>query len=182
MQVPRRTPRSLSLGSLGDSARMSRILSFLILVITVSASIAQDIIPKSTSPDGARALMSEPRQAYKPWTPAKLWIVERPSNRKLSSNLVPTDEQAYTIRFPRGVRTLFTTSRQQPLLQNDQLLFDLLSGVAQRGDSFAGGAVNYEVRWSRDLRRVTVSGGAHKFSHTVTFYLDGRQFRRIKVA
>jgi hypothetical protein len=160
---------------------MAQIVAFLLLFVSCSCA-AQDIIPRSISPDGTRALMSEPRLAHAPWTPAKVWVVELPSKRKLSRNLIATDEQAYTVRLPRGVRTLFTSRRKQPTLQADQLLFDLISGVAREGEQSAGGSVNYEVRWSDDLRRVTVSGGAHKFSHDVIFHLVGRQFRRAKIA
>lgn len=147
-----------------------RILAVPLVAVIVCPCVAQahDIIPRSVSPDGTRALLSEPREAYTPWTPAKVWVVEFPSKRKLSSNLVPTDQQAY--------------AREQPALQSDQSLFDLVSAVARDGGKAAGGAVNYEVRWSKDLRQVTVSGGAHKFSHAVTFHLVGRQFRRVKPA
>ena len=61
-------------------------------------------------------------------------------------------------------------------------LFDLLSAVARDGERAAGGAVNYDVRWSNDLQRVAVSVGFHKFCHAVTFELVRRKFRRAKIA
>jgi len=158
------------------SAFMFRIFFFWLLGAALMPCSAEDLIPQSVSSDGWRALMSVPSQTGMPWGPAKLWVVELPSRRKLSANLGPTDEQAYDVRFPNGVRTLFPAKHHLPLM-DDQLLFDLISGVAHDG-AHADLAVNYEVRWSNDLRRVTITGGAHKFCHTVTLALVGRQFQR----
>jgi hypothetical protein len=156
-----------------------RIWIFSLLLITAPLCHAQEVLPGSTSFDRTHALAFAPEITGNPGIRPKFWVVQLPSGRRLSSNVVPGDDLAYTVRFPNGIRTLFTTKPFQPALQNDQLLFSLLAYEGlHRLRTNREGDVNYTIRWSNDLQRVTVAGGAHKFSHRVSFRLKGRAYRR----
>jgi hypothetical protein len=152
-----------------------------LLLITVARCSAQELLPGSTSWDRTYALAFEPEITGNPGIMTKFWVVQLPTKRRLSSNLVPSDDRAYTVRFPNGVRTLFTTKPFQHELQKDRLLFTLLAYEGlRRLRTNEEGFVNYHIRWSNDLKRFTVTGGASKFSHRVSFQLKGRLYQRLE--
>jgi hypothetical protein len=65
--------------------------------------------------------------------------------------------------------------RRKESAQNRQLMFNLIvaDAEAEHGRAIPVG-INYAVRWDKGGRRVVISGGKNKFSHTVTYVLrDG---------
>jgi hypothetical protein len=157
-----------------------RLLPHFLLLCLSCSTFAASIVPGSESPDGKFVLGFEEAAKSPSGALPKVWFVQLPGKQHFGTQLVPSEEQAYSVKSVNGTKTLFTESKAQKINQLRQMMYESLvyAVMAAREKRVTGD--NYKIHWDQNSREVTISAGAHKFSHSTTFKLQDSEFVAIK--
>ena len=94
-----------------------------------------------------------------------MWFINRHSHKHISAQLVPASSEI--------------TDAMKPVWSR-RLMYEVLGYAIEDTREKRPTAFNYDIRWARNSRRVTISAGAHKFSWSISFALTHGEFRFIK--
>ena len=141
-------------------------------LVVAPASASEELLPHSTSPDGKLALVFTTLPKDSSADP-QLYVVQLPSRRRVSGPLVPTGDQI-------AARTETEAKRNNRNFSTNHL-YRLITYEAERILARSEGYIaDYEITWSPRATRLTVSGGAHKFSHSVSYRLTKGTFNEVR--